>query len=152
MDKWFLSRPFKPQAPYITIDLLVDKKSRFTNYHLDGSQLILVDETTGQREQLLPQLSHTFPYIFRDWELIYARVSPADDYRIESYDKSPNQWIAFGEPFESGRLTPLIVGLFQSGKLLCLCGLGFLVLVLGFDWVAIWQDQTKAKEPAPRQM
>jgi hypothetical protein len=29
MDKWFVSGPFKPQAPYITIDLLVDKKSRF---------------------------------------------------------------------------------------------------------------------------
>jgi hypothetical protein len=66
VDKWFLSSPFKPQAPYITIDLLVDKKSRFTNYHLDGSQLIPVDETSGQREQLLPQLSHTFSYIFRD--------------------------------------------------------------------------------------
>ncbi len=152
VDKWFLSGPFKPQAPYITIDLLVDKKSRFNNYHLDGSQLILVDETTGQREQLLPLLSHTFPYIFRDWELIYARVTPGDDYRIESYDKSPIQWFAFGEPFESGKLTPLIVGLCQSGKLLCLCGLGLLVLVLGCDWVGIWQDQTKAKEPAPRQV
>ena len=145
VDKWFVSGPFKPQAPYITIDLLVDKKSRFNNYHLDGLQLILVDETTGRREQLLPQLGHTFPYIFRDWEMIYARVTPGDDYRIESYDKSPNQWIAFGEPFESGRLTPLIVGLFQSGKLLCLCGLGLLLLVFIGDRAAIWQGPTKAK-------
>jgi hypothetical protein len=145
VDKWFVSGPFKPQAPYITIDLLVDKKSRFNNYHLDGLQLVLVDETTGQREQLLPQLSHTFPYIFRDWELIYARVTPGDSYRIESSDKSPIQWIAFGEPFESGRLTPLIVGLCQSGKLLCLCGLGLLLLVAGCDWVRIRQDPAKAK-------
>jgi hypothetical protein len=145
VDKWFISGPFKPQAPYITIDLLVDKRSRFNNYHLDGSQLILVDETTGQREQLLPQLSQTFPYVFRDWELIYARVVPGHDYRIESYDKGPVQWIAFGEPFESGRLTPLIVGLCQSGKLLCLLGFGFLVLVLGCDWQRSWQDPTKAK-------
>ena len=145
MDKWFVSGPFKPQAPYITIDLLVDKKSRFNNYHLEGLQLILVDETTGQREQLLPQLGHTFPYLFRDWEMIYARVTPGDDYRIESYDKSPNQWIAFGEPFESGRLTPLIVGLFQSGKLLCLCGLGLLLLVFICDWAGIWQGPSKAK-------
>ena len=64
MDKWFVSGPFKPQAPYITIDLLVDKKSRFNNYHLEGLQLILVDETTGQREQLLPQLGHTFHIFF----------------------------------------------------------------------------------------
>ena len=93
----------------------------------------------------MPQLGHTFPYIFRDWEMIYARVTPGDDYRIESYDKSPNQWIAFGEPFESGRLTPLIVGLFQSGKLLCLCGLGLLLLVFIGDRAAIWQGPTKAK-------
>ena len=49
MDKWFVSGPFKPQAPNITIDLLVDKKSRFNNYHLEGLQLILVDETTGEK-------------------------------------------------------------------------------------------------------
>jgi hypothetical protein len=76
----------------------VDKKSRFNNYHLEGLQLILADETTGQREQLLPQLGHTFPYLFRDWEMIYARVTRGDNYRIESYDKSPTQWMLSVNP------------------------------------------------------
>jgi hypothetical protein len=49
------------------------------------------------------------------------------------------------DPFESGRLTPLIVGIFQSGKLLCLCGLGLLLLVFVGDWAGIWQGPSKAK-------
>jgi hypothetical protein len=136
-NKWFLSGPFKLQANYLTVDLLVDKNSRLRNYRLDGLQLTLVDETTGRRDELLPRLAHTFPFVFRDWELVYVRVTPGDEYRIESYaaHPTPTQWIAFGEPFESGRLTPLIVSVSQSGKLLCLCGLGLLTLVLGFDWL-----------------
>jgi hypothetical protein len=129
---WFLSGPFKPQADYLTIDLLVDKKSRLTNYRLDGLRLTLVDETTGRRDELLPRLSHTYPFLFRDWELVYVRVTPGDQYRIES-SAGPTEWIAFGEPFESGRLTPLIVGVSQSGKLLCLCGVFLLALVPGFS-------------------
>jgi hypothetical protein len=134
-NQWFLSGPFKPQANYLTVDLLVDKKARLSNYRLDGLQLTLVDETTGRRDELLPRLAHTFPFVFRDWELVYVRVTPGNEYRLESYAASPKQWIAFGEPFESGRLTPLIVCVSQSGKLLCFCGLGLLVLVLGFGWL-----------------
>jgi hypothetical protein len=135
VGKWFLSGPFRPQADYITIDLLVDKRARFSNYRLDGLHLALVDENTGQKRDLLPLLAHSFPYIFRDWEMIYAKVIPGHDYRILSSDTNPNakQWIAFGEPFESGKLTPLIVIVSQSGKLLCLVGIFFLMLVFGFD-------------------
>lgn len=133
-NKWFRSSPFKPQANYLTVDLLVDKKARLSNYRLDGLQLTLVDETTGRRDELLPRLAHTFPFVFRDWELVYVRVTPGDEYRLES-STGPTQWISFGEPFESGRLTPLIVGVSQSGKLLCLCGAFLLTLVLGFDWL-----------------
>jgi len=136
-DKWFLSGPFQPTANYITLDLLLDKRARFTNYRLDGLQLILRDEATGQRRELLPQLSRSFPFIFRDWELIYAPVTPGHVYRIESHDSSPNQWIAFGEPFESGKLTPLIVTVGQSGKFLSLCGLAFLVLAWGLDRLVV---------------
>jgi hypothetical protein len=134
-DKWFLSGPFHPTADYITIDILVDKSARLANYRLDGLQLILRDDTTGQRTELLPQLAHSFPFIFRDWELVYAQVIPGHEYRIESYSTStnPKQWIAFGEPFESGKLTPFIVMATQSGKLLCICGLGFLLLVFSLD-------------------
>jgi hypothetical protein len=132
-NKWFLSGPFKPQADYITVDVLVDKKARLTDYSLDGLFLTLVDETTGQRVELLPRLANTFPFVFRDWELVYARVTPGDEYRIESHVIGPLRWLAFGEPFESGRLTPLIIGFGQSGKLLCLCAFGLLTLVLGMD-------------------
>jgi hypothetical protein len=134
-NKWFLSGSFKPQANYLTIDLLVDKLSRLHNYRLDGLQLTLVDETTGRRDELLPQLAHTFPFVFRDWEQVYVRVTPGDEYRIESHTTRSKQWIAFGEPFESGRLTPVIVGVSQSGKLLCFCGVGLLTLFLGFHWL-----------------
>ena len=133
-NQWFLSGLFKPQANYLTIDALVDNKARLSNYHLNGVRLTLLDETTGQRTELLPRLAHTFPFVFRDWELIYVRVTPGDEYRIESHATDGMQWIAFGEPYESGRLTPLIVGAGQSGKLLCLCGLALMVFALGLEW------------------
>jgi hypothetical protein len=124
------------------MDLLLDKKARFSNYHLEGVQLLLRDVTSGQSEELLPQLSHRFPFIFRDWESVYARVQPGHEYRIESYVQTAQNWIAIGEPFESGRLTPFTVMATQSGKLLCLAGLGLFTLFLGvgffgrmFGWV-----------------
>jgi len=148
-NQWFLSGPFQPQADYLTVDLLVDKKARLTNYRLKGLRLTLVDETTGRREPLLPLLTQTFPFVFRDWELIYVRVTPGDEYRIESRvaGAGPTQWIAFGEPFESGRLTPLIVGVSQSGKLLCLCGAGLLALVLCCNWLG--DPQSNEANPPP---
>ncbi len=141
-DKHFLSGAFRPQADYLTIDLLVDKKARFSNYRLPGLSLTLQDETTGEKTELLPLLSHSYPFIFRDWELIYVKVTPGHDYRLESSDTSQSQWLAFSEPMESGRLTPFIVGLSQSGKLLCLCGIGLLMLVLGIDR---WQEHAKVE-------
>ncbi len=132
--KWFLSGPFRPVTNYITMDVLVDNKARLSNYRLSGVQLVLRDETTGVRTDLLPQLAHSFPFVFRDWEMIYARITPGDSYRIESYTDGPKDWIAFGEPFESGRLTPFTVAATQSGKLLCYCGLGLLMLALGLTF------------------
>ncbi len=134
-NQWFLSGSFKPQANYLTIDVLVDNKARLSNYHLNGVRLTLVDDTTGKRSELLPLMARTFPFVFRDWELIYVHVTPGDEYRIESYAAGGMQWIAFGEPFESGRLTPWIVGVSQSGKLLCLGGIALITLALGFEWM-----------------
>ncbi len=143
-DRWFVSGPFRPQAPYLTLDVLVDKKARFTNYHLDGLQLTLRDETDGSRVELLPRLARTFPFVLRDWEMTYARVTPGHEYRIESRDRSPTGWLAFSEPLESGRLTPVVVGICQSGKMLCLCGLGLLALVLYLRWL-----ENGSEAPAP---
>ena len=142
-DKWFVSGSFRPQADYLTLDVVVDKKSRFTNYRLDGLRLTLLDETSGSRQELLPRLSHTFPFVLRDWEMIYAKVVPGHDYRIESSDRSPTEWLAFSEPLESGRLTPLTVGLCQSGKLLCLAGLGLLMLALYLRWLENARDTSR---------
>jgi len=134
-QKSFRSGTFKPESPYLTIDVLVDNHSRLTNYRLEGQDLALIDETTGQRDELLPRLSHSFPFVFRDSQEIYAPVTPGHEYRIESSTSSRRGWLAFSEPYESGKLTPLIVGFSQSGKLLCICGLAFLVVVLGLDWM-----------------
>jgi hypothetical protein len=136
-EMWFVSGPFKPQAPYLTFDFLVEKRARFTNYSLPNLQVTLVDDTAGTREELLPKLAHQFPFLFRDWEWVYARVIPGHEYRIASQAKPVNfdQWIAFGEPFESGRLTPLLVGLSQSGKWICMLGLGFLAASLGIGFL-----------------
>lgn len=146
-NKWFLSGPFTPQADYLTMDLLVQKKARLSNYRLDGLSVTLVDESADRRTELLPLLAHTFPFVFRDWELVYVRVTPGDEYRIESHaaGAGSKQWIALGEPFESGRLTPLIIDISQSGKLLCLCGIGLLTLGLGLNWLGNSQSN-KAKE------
>jgi hypothetical protein len=134
-DKTFVSGPFQPQAPYLTLDVIVDKKARFTNYRLDGLHLTLVDTTDGSRTEMLPRLARTYPFVFRDWEMIYARVIPRHSYRIESRDASAAGWLAFSEPLESGRLTPLIVGFCQSGKFFCLLGAGLLMLALYLRWL-----------------
>ena len=106
-----------------------------------------MNETTGRREELLPQLAHNYPFVFRDRELVYARVVPGDDYRIESYSSDPSQWIAFGEPLESGRLTPLIVAVGQSGKLFSLGGMGLLALVLSFRLVQAVRNSHRPRTP-----
>ncbi len=144
---WFVSAPFKPEAPYLTFDFLVDKRSRFSNYRLPNLWVTLVDDTAGTREELLPKLSRQFPFLFRDWETVYTHVVPGHEYHVESeaHPADFEQWIALGEPFESGRLTPLILGLGQSGKLICLLGLGFVTLSIGiglFD-----QESRKATSP-----
>ena len=150
-EHWFLSAPFRPTAPYITMDLLVDKGARFSNYRLPGLQLVLRDDTTGQRTQLLPQLAHSFPFVFRDWETVYAAVTPGHEYRIESYTTDSQAWIAFGEPFESGKSTPVTVMATQSGKLLCLCGLALLTLAGGAEFYgrmpAFGGNRTDASAP-----
>jgi uncharacterized membrane protein (DUF485 family) len=149
-NTWFRSSPFKPQTDYLTVDVLVDKKARLTNYRLKGLRLALVDETTGQRKELLPLLADSFPFLFRDWELVCVRVIPGDEYRLESSAAAagPVQWIAFSEPLESGHLTPLIIGVSQSGKLLCLCGAGLLTLVLGLNWLNNSAPDQTAEEAA----
>jgi hypothetical protein len=145
-NRWFISGAFRPTAPYVTVDILLDKKARFANYRMNGVSLALHDETTGQWTELLPRLSHAFPFVLRDWEWVYARVVPGDEYRIESSSNSPSQWIAFGEPFESGRLTPLIVGLCLSGKLICFCGFGLLVLAFGLYRLGDAQDEIEFQD------
>ena len=146
--RWFQSASFEPTAPYITIDLIVDKKARFTNYRLEGLEVILDDETTGRRLELLPRLARSFPFVLRDWEAVYARVVPGHRYRIESYTTDPQSWIALGEPFESGAATPFIMTVMQSGKLMCLCGLELLTLyfALGF-FGGMFEEAPEARTP-----
>lgn len=103
---------------------------------MDGRQLALIDETSGQSQDLLSQLRKTFPTVFRDWELVYAPVVPGHVYHLEARVEGNDydHWLAFGEPKESGRLTPFIIGFSQSGKLFCLCGLSLLALGMGLIW------------------
>jgi len=131
----YRSGPFTPTAPYLTFDLLVDDHEKLSNYRLEGLHLVVADETTGEKTEVLPSLAHTYPFVFRDTEEVYAKVTPGHEYRIESSTSSKNGWLAFSEPYESGRLTPFIVGFSQSGKLICILGLGFLLLVLAVDWM-----------------
>ena len=133
VSKSFTSRPFVPQAPYIIMDVMLDKGAHFSFYRAPGVTLSLVDQTTGSRLSLIPRLEHTFPSFFRDMESVYARVVPGHTYVIESTaeDATPQQWIAFADPVEAGWLTPLTVGATQSGKLLCLLALGLFVFAAG---------------------
>jgi hypothetical protein len=142
-DKEFISGTFQPTAPYLTMDLLVDKSARFSAYRLQGTQLELVDDTSGERRELLPLLRNTAPLIFRDWELIYFPVTPGHAYHLEARVTGieADHWLAFGEPRESGRLTPFIIGFSQSGKLFCL--LGLLLVTLG-GIVLVFPTEEKA--------
>jgi hypothetical protein len=149
--KTYTSPAFTPTAPYILLDVLVDKKARFTNYRLQGLDLALVDQTAGgARLELLPQLAHAFPFLFRDWESVYAPVTPGHTYVIESSasDATPTDWLAFSEPVESGRLTPLTTAISQSGKLISILALGLLVFCAGLhrDYFGLFGGDAEADE------
>jgi len=98
---------------------------------------------------LLPQLAHGFPFIFRDWESVYTRVQPGHVYRVESYVQGAENWLAVGEPFESGRLTPFTVMITQSGKLIVLVGIGLFTLYLAagfFGRMFGWLESEQIRE------
>jgi hypothetical protein len=154
--KSYTSPPFTPTAPYILMDLIVDKKARFANYHFPNLDLALVDRTAGGRRlELLPRLATTFPFLFRDWESIYAPVTPGHTYVLESTatDGTPGDWLAFAEPTESGYLTPFTIGVTQSGKLICLVALGLLAFCAGLHrgYFGMLGGRDETTDSLPRQ-
>ena len=58
-DREFISGPFRPTYGYLTMDLLLDKSARFSAYSCAGIELLLVDETSGSKRELLPLLRNS---------------------------------------------------------------------------------------------
>ena len=123
----FTSEPFVPDADYVMFSIIVQKKARFTSYRLDGLGLSLTDVATGRETALLPQLKAGFPSIFRDREVVRAKVEKGRQYVVKAVDATEGDWFAFSQPWEGGRLTWLTQPLLDSGKLMMLCGLLLLV-------------------------
>lgn len=118
----FVSRSFSPRHPYLKFDLILDKKARFAFYREPGCSFQLVEDQTGIRQDLLKKLRWDYPFILRDRELVYARVTPGFWYHVEAVGGTEESWFAFSDPRESGRLTPLTEGVLNSGKLMVLAG------------------------------
>ncbi|NQT18705.1 MAG: hypothetical protein HQ592_03305, partial [Planctomycetes bacterium] len=128
-ERRFVSESFVCHGPALEFGLLLDKKARFRKYQLPGCTLDLVRESTGERRELLSRLLYGYPSLLRDREEISVPVVPGEAYRIEAADTDPVAWFAFSEPRDAGRLSPVMVALFNSSKLFALAGAGLFMLV-----------------------
>jgi len=124
------SQVFTVRGEFLTIDLVVDKKARFTNYALPGLSLKLLGKDAAAVD-LLAELRRQPPFILRDRESICVRVKPGQ-YRLECSDDSTDLSFAFSAPMEGGPCTGWLHVLIQSNKLLIAAGVGILVLLILF--------------------
>ncbi len=125
------TNPFHVTGDYLTFDLIVDKKARFTNYRLDGLELKLVPVVEGPEVDVLAALRQEPPYLLRDRESVCVRVEPGD-YHLEYADESLDQSLAFSVPIEGGRCAGWLHAWIQSSKLLIAAGIGILALLVLF--------------------
>lgn len=125
----FISKAFTASRKYIIIELMMDKRARFSAYQIAGAKLELVDDSDGSRADLLEKLSSSFPSLLRDRESVFAHVQPGRAYHIEAEDKGDSAWFAFSDPRPSGNCTPFTENLLQSGKwILLACSTLFVLL------------------------
>jgi hypothetical protein len=118
----FVSDPFTARGSYLVFDLVLQKKSRFSFYRLPDCELNVVDVASGEKIPVLPRLLRSWPSLLRDREAATVPVIAGRSYRVEASDSTADNWFAFSEPADSGRLAPLLMGLTASGKLLALLG------------------------------
>lgn len=122
------SQVFTVSGDFLTFDLVVDKKARFTNYALPGLSLKLLGKDDAAVD-LLAELRRQPPFILRDRESICVAVKPGN-YRLECRDDSPDFSLAFSAPMEGGPCTGWLHVLIQSSKLLIAAGIGILALLM----------------------
>jgi hypothetical protein len=129
----FVSEPFTVQGNYLIFDLLLPKKARFSFYKLPGCELNVVEAESGVQTAVLPLLMQSMPSLFRDREAVAVPVIPGRSYRVEAADTASDNWFAFSEPADAGRLAPLLLGLTLSGKLLAIIG----VMLAATGWLGL---------------
>ena len=115
------------RGDYLTFDLILDKKARFTNYALPDLTLRLLGND-GSSVDLLAGLRRQPPFLLRDRESVCVRVSPGT-YRLECRDDSEDLSIAFSAPMEGGHISGPVHLALQSSKLLIAAGIAILALL-----------------------
>ncbi len=134
-----VSAPFAVRGSFLTFDLIVDKKARFTNYSLPDLSLKLIPES-GAAVDVLAALRRQPPFLLRDRESVCIRVQPGN-YRIECTDQSPEGALAFSAPMEGGRCAWLLHVMIQSSKLLIAAGIALLT------WLGITRCRSQDQRP-----
>ncbi len=115
---------FEVKGDFLTFDLIVDKKARFTNYALPDLELHLV-RSDGSVLDLLAELRRSPPFLLRDRESICVGVNPGK-YHLECRDDSKDFSLAFSEPMEGGRCAGVLHLFIQSSKVLIAAGIALL--------------------------
>ncbi|HEX2750607.1 MAG TPA: hypothetical protein VHM91_21555 [Verrucomicrobiales bacterium] len=123
------SEPFPVHSEYLTFDLIVDKKARFTNYKLPGLSLKLVPESGGEAVDVLAGLGKQVPFLLRDRESVCVKVTPGASYHLECDDESKDLWLSFSQPMEGGRCAGWLHQLMACSKLLILAGIMLFTLL-----------------------
>jgi hypothetical protein len=118
----FVSAPITARGNYLVFDFILQKKSRFSFYKLPGCELNVVDAVSGETIPVFPGLARTLPSVLRDREAVTVPVVPGRSYRVEATDMAADNWFAFSEPADGGRLMPVLAGVTTSGKLLAMFG------------------------------
>ena len=112
---------FEVKGDFLTFDIIVDKKARFTNYALPDLELRLV-RSDGAVLDLLAELRRCPPFLLRDRESVCVAVAPGK-YHLECRDDSKDFSLAFSAPMEGGPCAGVLHLFIQSSKVLIAAGI-----------------------------
>jgi hypothetical protein len=114
----FFSKPIFATLPKLIVPVCCG-----TN--LQGIQIQLVEEQTGRKTELHPEIAGR-------WRTLIV-TAPQNPFRLEITDKNHNSWVAVGEIQETGRLSYCALLLLNHAVAILLAGLFLFVCVAGFE-------------------
>jgi hypothetical protein len=126
---------FRPRLPYLQLNVAGG---------LDQERSLLI-EANGPTSPIKWLEHYPRREAHPQWRVAYARI-PGPIVRIAARDDSRTSWFAFREPREMGALSYYCYRFVESGKIICLCGIGFFTLFfLGAVWPLVANIAIKKK-------